>query len=212
MTRTIRILAMVLAVQVVLAAFILLNRGGLETRPANEALLAFETAQIDRMLVKDAEKAEAELRKQDGKWVLPGASNAEADADKITQVLDKLHGLQRGLPVATSGADFQRFKVAEDGFERHVQLYQGDKLMADLYLGNGAGVNRSYARLASDKVIYTAGIGTYDLPGKAESWKKPEPPPPPKVEDKPAEVKPEAAPPAEPQPPAPAAPPAAPAQ
>lgn len=178
MTKTLRILAIVLAVQVVLTAVSLLNRDGLDARPANEALLAFETTQIDRILVQDAEKAETELRKQDGKWVLPSLSNAEADADKVSQVLDKLHGLQRGLPVATSGTDFQRFKVADAGFERHVQLYQGDQRKVDLYLGNGAGVNRSYARLAGDKVVYTAGIGTYELPGKAENWKKPEPPPP----------------------------------
>lgn len=212
MTKTIRTLAIVLAVQVMLAAFTLLNQGRLDARPASEPLLTFETVKIDRIVIEDVEKAETELLKREGIWVLPTLNNAEADANKVAQVLDKLHSLQHGLPVATSGMDFQRFKVEDDGFERHVKLYQGDDVIADLYLGNGAGVNRSYARLADEKVVYTAGIGTYDLPGKAESWKKPEPPA--KAEEKPAEMDTEAAaPPVEPQSATPAnAPPAAPVQ
>ncbi|MBJ6609649.1 MAG: DUF4340 domain-containing protein [Candidatus Thiothrix moscowensis] len=188
------ILAGALLLQVLLVAVSGWQTNALVARPANEALLNFETAQIDHIVVKDAEGNSAELRKAADQWQLPTLENAQADAAKITAVLDKLHGLKRGLPVATSGADFKRFKVDDSGFERQVQLLQGDTVKATLLLGNGAGASRSYARLPDDKVVYSTSIGTYELPGKAESWKKPEPPPPPKAEeqagDKPVEASP----------------------
>lgn len=170
MNKTIRILAIVLAVQAAVSAYSLMGRSSLEATPANSGLLSFEVGQVDHLVVNDAEQASTEIVKQGGKWVLPAADGFPADQAKVGKMLDTLHGLKRGLPVAASGADFARFKVDDKGFERHVLLKKGNDVVADLYLGNGAGVNRSYARISQDKAVYDAMVGTYDLPASPNGW------------------------------------------
>lgn len=170
MNKTIRILAIALAVQTVAAGYTLMGHSTLEAKPATGDLLSFDSSQVDHLVLNDAENDSVEIVKQDGKWLLPAADNFPADQGKVSEVLGKLHALKRGLPVATSGSDFSRFKVDDKDFERHLLLKKGDEAVADLYLGNGAGVNQSFARLDKDKIVYNAAIGTYDLPAKADNW------------------------------------------
>jgi hypothetical protein len=170
MNKTIRILAIVLAVQTAAAAYTLTGHSTLEAKPANSDLLSFDTGQVDHLTLNGAENDSVEIVKQGSHWVLPGDGNFPADQAKVGSVLDNLRGLKRGLPVATSGADFARFKVDDKTFERHLQLKKGSDVVADLYLGNGAGVNQSFARISKDKAVYNVAIGTYDLPAKADNW------------------------------------------
>ncbi len=130
-------------------------------------LLNFETAVVDTILIKDSEQ-EIQLTKKDGKWLLP--DSFPADPKKVDALLGKLAELQYSLPVATSAPALRRFKLEENNFERYLQLLEKDKALAELYLGTGAGARQSHVRNGKQEAVFTAAIGSYDLPVSEDNW------------------------------------------
>jgi hypothetical protein len=111
-----------------------------------------------------------ELAKKSGSWVLPSQFDAPADSARVTTLLDKLSGLRRGLPVATSDAALKRFKLVDSDFERRIQLKSGGKTLDTLYVGDSPGLRKSDARTGSDRAVYAVDLATYELPTDASSW------------------------------------------
>ncbi|PIE00863.1 MAG: hypothetical protein CSA79_01990 [Thiothrix nivea] len=119
------------------------------------------------MVVQDADGT-VTLKKIGDRWQT--AAGFPANRSKVDGLLDKLAGLKHGLPVGVSADALTRFKVAENDFERRIQLQQGDNTVVDLYLGSGAGARQSHVRPADAEVVYTAAIGSYDAPAKISEW------------------------------------------
>ncbi|MEZ5535595.1 MAG: DUF4340 domain-containing protein [Thiolinea sp.] len=163
----IMLLAALAAVQVVLA--VITHSGG--TQVAGESvhgmLLEFDKAAVDQLVVQSA-GSNIELKKSGDRWQT--ADGFPANAAKVTGLLDKLAELKYGLPVGVSEDALSRFKVADDDFERHLLLKQGDKVLADLYLGSGAGARQSHVRRAAEQTVYTTALGSYDLAEDAGEW------------------------------------------
>lgn len=170
MNNTIRVLTVLLASQVVLAGYTLLQQSSLATKNVEGTLLNFDKAQVDQVTIQGPDNSSVALVKQNGQWVIPSVDNFPADATKVNTALESLHDLKHAAPVATSGSDLARFKVEDSNFERHIQLHKGTDTVGDIYLGNGSGLRQSYARLPNDKTVYTAAIGTFDLPAIADNW------------------------------------------
>jgi Domain of unknown function (DUF4340) len=117
-----------------------------------------------------AKPTKLELSMQDGRWQLPSLSGAPANPTKVHDLIIRLAGLERGLPVATSADALDRFKVADSHYERRVAIDAGAKTLATVYLGNSAGPRKSSARTASDRVVYDVAISTFDLPTTPTDW------------------------------------------
>ena len=64
----------------------------------------------------------------------------------------------------------KQFKVAPDGFERKVQLFQDEKVLATIYLGNSPGFRQVYARVNEDTQTYAIPFNAHDVPTKASEW------------------------------------------
>ncbi|MDZ7782334.1 MAG: DUF4340 domain-containing protein [Halioglobus sp.] len=64
----------------------------------------------------------------------------------------------------------QRFKVAEDAYERRITLRSGDSELAALYLGTGAGRGASDVRPDESDTILVADLAAYDVSLSAEEW------------------------------------------
>lgn len=169
MSKILRILAILAVVQVALVVIMNLGGGsGLQGQAANAALLDFDQAQIDRVLIRGPDDAAVTLSKQGGKWQTP--DGFPADQGKMDGLLAKLNTLKHGLPVATSSSALERFKVDADGFERHIILQQADEDVAELYIGSGAGARQSHVRGGEDEAVYTAEVAVYDAPATASEW------------------------------------------
>jgi hypothetical protein len=111
-----------------------------------------------------------QLRKINGKWLLPDKFNAPADEGKVTDILEKLATLKQGLIVAkTKGAD-KRFKVSEDDYVRHVALKNSDKKIADFFLGTSPSFKMVHARVSDRQEIVSVALNTYELEIGADSW------------------------------------------
>ena len=148
----------------------LLIRGHIaQSQLPGQPLLNLDISALDRIRISD-QQTSALLQKHLGQWRLPDLAELPANAVKLTSVLDKLAGLQTGWPVATSDSSHSRFEVAPDQYQRRVELYQGDQLVGDLYLGAASGLRQTHLRKAGAEQVYSAQISQYELPTKKSEW------------------------------------------
>ncbi|MEZ5450753.1 MAG: DUF4340 domain-containing protein, partial [Thiolinea sp.] len=171
MKTAIMILAVVAALQLVAAVALQLDSPQLATSSPQQNLLNFETGQVDSLSIRSSEAAVVLKRNGSGAqaaWLTQ--DGFPVDHAKLTQLLETLQGLKSGLAVATTDDAAGRFKVADDEFERHVELQQDGKTLADFYIGSGAGARRSHLRLAGSPAIYSVNVGSYDVPATAADW------------------------------------------
>jgi len=154
-----------------LAAF-LLGSGEKKMGPVGSEgpLLAFDPEQITGIRVRSADGEPVLIAKTKDGWIIPSLKDLPAAKHKVTALLSKLQGLQKGLPVATSEAAFTRFKVGDRTFERKLVLERGDIPPAILYLGDSAGFRRLFVRADSDGAIYEAELGLFDAPDRPDDW------------------------------------------
>lgn len=167
MRRVIPLLAVLLVAQVLLA--LLLWRGGPEPSATPTALLAFDPAAVDRIEIDDGDKSLA-LRLTDTGWVLPGLYDFPAATGAVAGLIGDLAGLRPGLAVAASAGAAQRFRVAEDGYERRIRLLAGDKVLATLYLGDAAGPRRAYGRADGDEAIHALEFTALQAAPDNDAW------------------------------------------
>lgn len=163
----ITILAVVAVAQVALAVWAFSGKTSLNDPAASSSLLAFEKAQVDQLVITDGNEP-VELSKKDGKWLTVG--DFPIEAGKVDAMLSKLSDLKFGLPVATSESALSRFKVADKDFERHIQLRKSGDTLAEIYIGSGAGARKSHVRNGAQNAVYTAAIGSYDIPSSLDDW------------------------------------------
>jgi hypothetical protein len=174
MRRGMTTLAVVLVLQLALALLLFMRHDPLAGVTSVSVLIPPDAVHNADHLVIEAkpagENSRIELAKKNGAWVLPTSFDAPADGAKVTALLDRLSGLKRGLPIATSEGALKRFKVADADFERRLVLSAGDKALATVYFGSSPGLRKSDARFGTDKAVYTVDLPTYELPTDSGAW------------------------------------------
>jgi len=163
-------LGALLALQLLLA--LALEVGGRDLAPSGSQgpLLAFDPEKVTAIRVQDTEGEPVLVEKTESGWVIPSLGNLSAGEHKVTSLISKLKGLQKGLPVSTSEEALARFKVADRNFERKLTLERGDKPPVILYLGDSPGFRRLFVRAEGDSAVYDVQLGLFDAPDKADAW------------------------------------------
>lgn len=163
----------ILALQVVVIALLY----GLDRRaeaPVTGALLDFDAAAVDALVIEESGATSLRLERNDAGWQLEPANEAAAalaaDADKISATLDKLAGLAAPWPVATSASARTRFEVADDKYQRAVHLEVKGKRVASLLLGTSPGFRRLHVRKSGDDRIFEVDLAHFDFSVNADDW------------------------------------------
>lgn len=169
MNRTIRLLALLLGVQLLLALGLHFTGPDLAAGAAQTPLLSFDRERVDRA-AEGTDQTRVTLAKRDGAWTLPELDGFPADATRVAQLLARLAELQGGLPVATSAAAQPRFRVGADDFERRVTLFAGDDKLAALYLGSSPGMGQIHARADGSDRIQVVELAAFDIPVQTDDW------------------------------------------
>jgi hypothetical protein len=169
MTGTLKLLSAALALQVAVAGVLMLSgrSGGDET--AAGPLLAFERGELTAISLQ-GEDTTLQLRKQDERWVLPDHEQFPVNEVQLNTLLDKLVALQGDVPVATSREARERFRVSEDDYQRHLQLFSDDEPVASVYVGTSTGRGMSHVRLDGDDNIHSVRLASFDMPVAVNSW------------------------------------------
>lgn len=170
MRKSISLLAVLLAVQGLLAIGLGLSGPDLSTQRADTPLIELGDGPIDRLTIEGPDGERVVLARRDGSWVLPERGDFSADGDKVGQLIEQLRGLKRGPAVATSRAALRRFKVGDQDYERRIELQRGGETVATLYLGSSPGLRRVHARSAADDAVYATAFEVYQAPLKSGDW------------------------------------------
>jgi hypothetical protein len=170
MTKTIRILAVLLAAQLLLAAGLAAWSVRSAMPSPATALLGFDRNAVDKLTIEGPDKVRTDLVRKDGHWGVTQAGGFAADDARVAQLLGRLAALESGPAVATSTDAAQRFKVADAAFERRVEIDGGGKTLATLMLGTSQGPRQTFARKAGDNAIVGVDLATFEVPAKPDDW------------------------------------------
>ncbi len=168
MKKKIPLLAGVLVLQLVVALSLFLWEGDRSGNFTTEPLMSFEPAQLDKLIVSDGD-SEVVLSKKGEQWQLSSAGLPVTD-DKLDRLLEKLKGLQTAWPVTTTSSSHERFEVSDNKARRKISLYQGDKAVAELYVGTSPGFKKSHVRVDGQDEVYALEFNAYDAPATTKEW------------------------------------------
>lgn len=170
MNRLIQVLSGVLFIQLVLAA--LLTFTGRETGAfaSKEPLLDLTLVKVDKITIVEKDKPVLVLEKQDEYWQMPGYFDFPVDQEKLRNVTDKLFGITKPWPVATTEAAWKRFKVGKDGFERKMVFAKGDYDLNTLYIGSSPSYRKVHARLTDQDEVYSVEFSTFEVGSASNDW------------------------------------------
>ncbi len=169
-------LAALLGVQLLIAGALVMRHDALSTRPPNAPFLTQAIGTTDRILIDGPATAghppaaPVELLEHNGTWVVHSAYDVPAAKSRVSALIEQCGGLRRGLPVANTKDARSRFEVAADRYTRRIRFEHDGHAIATVYLGESAGLRKSYGRAAGDRAIYALGVATYHLPVTPAGW------------------------------------------
>lgn len=158
-----------LAFQLILAAVVFWAGGPSLGDSRQGPLFGFQAETIDKIVLSNKEHS-ITLVKQDGRWQLPELEQLPAQSGKIDDLLTNLASFAPDWPVATTAESLKRFEVADDTFQRRIQLYSGETLTDEALLGTSPGFRKSHIRKKGDEAIYTIALNSFELPVKSQDW------------------------------------------
>lgn len=169
--RTTQLLLALLAAQIALIVGLGWRGGELRSVTPDTLLVAADLDAADRIDITDADGARVTLAKSgDAEWTLPAFHGVAVAPMKLSAALGKLRDARRGLPVATTAGALQRFKVADQNFERKLTFKRGDVELVTVLLGSAPGLRKIHARTAADSAVYSVTAASYDWSATGEDW------------------------------------------
>ena len=170
MNRRNRILAGLLAVQVLIAAVIFVPRLLPAQSAAGPLLGTLQTADVAGLTVHEKGGIQVVLAKKNGAWVLPAGDDYAASPDKVTAFVDKLIGLKTDPLVTRTTASHARLQVASDNYVRQIDLTLADGGVTTLFLGAASG-GATYIRLDGHAEVYLArGLSSFEAATDMAGW------------------------------------------
>lgn len=164
-----RRLTILFVVQVLLILGVFAYQQNSRVQVDAQPLLAIKTADIDRVVIQDANSKVA-LQKNGGEWQLPELHQLPVDKQKLDAILEKLEGTKLTWPVTTTGSSHERFEVSESKFQRRIELFQGDAKKMDLWLGTTPGFKKIHVRREGEDQVYAVELTTFEFATVANDW------------------------------------------
>jgi hypothetical protein len=169
MQKWIMMLSGLLLAQLVLAVAVNLGGEDYGAFQAKEPLLVFDTQAVDGVRI-ETQDSSLLLRKQTDRWLLPEAGDFPADQQNVQGLLEKLAGLQKGWPVATTSSAVRRFQVADDAYQTRISLMAEDDVLQQLYIGTSPGFRKVHVRPAQAEAVFSVAFNTWEASAKADEW------------------------------------------
>ena len=170
MKRTIIIATALLLLQIGLAVGLNLGNSRKDLASPDTSFLGLAPDAVTAIDITGPEKDRIVLQKSSAGWILPDSFNAPVNPEQIRALLERLAALKQGFAVATTAEAAKRFKVADDLFQRHVLVKEGDRLAADFYIGTSPGFRQIHARKAGSENVVAVELSTFELETGADQW------------------------------------------
>lgn len=133
-------------------------------------LLTFDPGAVKEVMIAGEDDETVVLRRQDDGWILPDLYGFPVDGDKAEDLVKKVAALKRGLPVASSSAAAERFKLTEDSYERRIVLGGDDGKLGEILIGTSPSYRYVHARRPDDEAVFSVQFATYEAGTKPADW------------------------------------------
>lgn len=171
MNRNNQILSGILVVQLILVAIAFWPASTISGGGGAPLLGEFDTTAVVGLTIRDNENQQIEMNKNGENWVLASADDYPVDESKVTPVLEKLQTLNSNRLVTQTDSSHGRLKVANDDFERLVEVSLQDGTTHQLYIGTSGGPSATHVRLDGQNEVYLTGdLSMWDVNSGANSW------------------------------------------
>jgi hypothetical protein len=154
MNRQNRILAAILAVQIVILVIVFWP----ETSAARGQQLFgdLQADQIVKLTISDAQGQQIQMAKGSEGWVLPDADNFPVEEDNVLALLEKIVDLRADRLVTRTRDSHKRLQVAGNDFQRLIEFELQDGTRHKLYLGSSPQYQVLHVRADDQDQVYLA--------------------------------------------------------
>jgi hypothetical protein len=172
MSKTNRILSILLAVQIVVVGVVFFPRGAVAV--GGSMFPGLTADQIVKLTIHDDAGKQLELAKGNSGWGLSAAEAYPVPQAKMDTFLKKLVGLQTDRPVTKTASSLTRLKVSDQAYLRLIEFELVDGTKHKLYLGVSPSYQVSHVRADDQDTVYlTIGLSESDAYASATDWADP---------------------------------------
>jgi hypothetical protein len=170
MSRGNQILAILLVVQLALAAVVLWPRSA-STAGGEPLFPGLEADQVVRVTIADGEGERIELTRNAGQWGLAEADNYPCQEDAVDDIIGKVAAITTDRLITRTPASHKRLQVADGDYARLVELELADGAVHQLYLGTSPSYGMAHVRAAGEDAVYLASdLSSTDVNASASAW------------------------------------------
>ncbi|MFY8350674.1 DUF4340 domain-containing protein [Pseudoalteromonas sp. SSM20] len=170
MNKAVTILSVALGAQVILAGALFYNgQNSFETQ-APVSLLSLEQHAISEITLQEGDNDKPlTLVKNGADWHLAEYPNLPLLDYKVSALTDTLINSKVNWPVSRTQASHERFKVADDNFEKRITYKLGDDKV-DILLGESPSFKKLYVRNGDNNDVFTIEFSGYQLNVDKNDW------------------------------------------
>ena len=168
-----KILWPLLFAQIVITGIVYFYTGILRGPEAPTMLLTLDGNSVETLrIIGPGEKSVLlEKVKESGEWSLPEFDGFPANSQAVVQLIDRLTNTELGMRVSKQADSFDRMKVADNNFERKVEIGKASE-MKTIFFGSAPALRQAHARLSGEKIVYAVKFAPGDIDLKASDWIK----------------------------------------
>ena len=169
-SQTAKILIALLIAQIGLVASLSSSSNQFEPFESAEKLVTLSLSELDSIFVEEKDKKAIELRKAEGKWILPELDNFPVSPEKLEKLQTGLFDQSQGWPVGTTLIAAKQFKVSDDEFVKKLKLMKGGVKAGTVYIGNSPGFKKLYVRTEGSDNTHAIEFGAHEVSTQTKDW------------------------------------------
>ncbi|WP_448547490.1 DUF4340 domain-containing protein [Thalassotalea fusca] len=141
------------------------NQG--DTRP-EQSLIASDMVDVSEITISTADESLTLIKDDD--WRVKDHIALPLASDRLSAVTTTLANAQLTWPVTTTSSSHERFKVAEDSYEKKVSFKLENGEQETIYLGTSPRFKQLYVRKANSDDVFSIEFSSYQLATDLDSW------------------------------------------
>jgi hypothetical protein len=166
-----QILAVILALQVVVAVVVFWPGAAVSQTTGAPLLANFKAADVVDVVVTDRDGNTVEMAKSGEDWVLPKRDNFPVVSSRVTDLLSKLEKVNTNRLITKTEASHKQLQVAANDFNRKVEVKLKDNTAHTVYIGTSGGGSASHVRADDQLEVYLTGdVLSFDVNALESNW------------------------------------------
>lgn len=169
MNKTQKTLLGIFVVQVLLIGFVFFSKRAVSVSN-NPVFTDLKPEMVSKIVISDSTGKMVEIEKQGDGWVLPLQDDFPVKTVTLEGLINRLAEIRDNRLVSRNTSSHERLKIADDNFERKVQLTVNGKVQTILF-GSSPASNNIHFRLENGSNVYmTNAVTVNQMPVLITNW------------------------------------------